>query len=285
MNLSHNTPPHDSKSPQNFASEWSSASRSVSVPNDHASSVPPLSPFFATQDPPPPLAFLSENLSMFSSLANAASTAKVEWRGKEEREKDAYSEKMVESPPSSPSSSQHISGTGRRKRHRTTTEQRSQLELVFQRTPTPNQAVREQLASTLGMSPRRVQIWFQNKRAKARKSRAQSQHSALGISSSEMRPLTPPSVSSYSNLTPLTSQQLSSLVSVLPQNAQKQNQIQNSNGAIPQQNQVTQFPPQLYQFGTLPSLSTVTTFQTFPSLSPRPIVSPPAQYLRPPQGF
>ncbi len=52
----------------------------------------------------------------------------------------------------------------RKKRRRTSPEELDILETTFKSDPMPNQALRQQLAQQLGMTPRRVQIWFQNKR-------------------------------------------------------------------------------------------------------------------------
>jgi hypothetical protein len=52
-----------------------------------------------------------------------------------------------------------------KKRRRTSPEELDILETTFKSDPMPNQALRQQLAQQLGMTPRRVQIWFQNKRS------------------------------------------------------------------------------------------------------------------------
>jgi hypothetical protein len=57
----------------------------------------------------------------------------------------------------------------RPKRRRATSQQLSELEQVFQRTLYPSTAERHELARRLGMTPRRVQIWFQNQRQKIAK--------------------------------------------------------------------------------------------------------------------
>lgn len=59
-----------------------------------------------------------------------------------------------------------VTPTQKRKRQRTSPEQLDLLEQLFQTNTTPNQQMRLQLESDLGMSARRIQIWFQNKRAK-----------------------------------------------------------------------------------------------------------------------
>jgi len=58
----------------------------------------------------------------------------------------------------------------KKKRQRTSPDQLEILERIFQTDKMPNQQTRVQLADQLGMSSRRVQIWFQNKRAKVKRS-------------------------------------------------------------------------------------------------------------------
>ncbi|KAJ1798392.1 Short stature homeobox protein 2 [Coemansia sp. RSA 2399] len=55
---------------------------------------------------------------------------------------------------------------GHRKRARATSEQVTVLESVFIVNRSPASRVREDLAARLGMAPRQVQVWFQNRRAK-----------------------------------------------------------------------------------------------------------------------
>jgi len=56
-----------------------------------------------------------------------------------------------------------------KKRIRTTPEQLRVLEKTYERETNPSQSLREEIARKLGMTPRRVQVWFQNKRAKERR--------------------------------------------------------------------------------------------------------------------
>ncbi|KAI8979064.1 homeobox domain-containing protein, partial [Mycotypha africana] len=51
-------------------------------------------------------------------------------------------------------------------RRRTSRAQFKVLESAFLGNPKPNAAVRRWLAETLVMTPRGVQVWFQNRRAK-----------------------------------------------------------------------------------------------------------------------
>jgi hypothetical protein len=56
-----------------------------------------------------------------------------------------------------------------RKRQRTTPEQLEVLEKVYEHEKLPNSDLRKELAVKLKMTPRRVQVWFQNKRAKEKR--------------------------------------------------------------------------------------------------------------------
>jgi len=71
----------------------------------------------------------------------------------------------------------------KKKRQRTSPEQLAILEQIFQTDKMPSQQTRVQLADQLGMSSRRVQIWFQNKRAKVKR--------GLGRSSDGLQPPSP----------------------------------------------------------------------------------------------
>jgi len=55
-----------------------------------------------------------------------------------------------------------------KKRTRTTKEQLGALEAIFQCSPKPPLAVRRELSTKLEMPMRNVQVWFQNRRAKAK---------------------------------------------------------------------------------------------------------------------
>ncbi|KAI9280620.1 homeobox domain-containing protein, partial [Umbelopsis sp. AD052] len=53
-------------------------------------------------------------------------------------------------------------------RRRTTRAQFKVLEKTFQENPKPSATIRRMLAQRLNMTPRGVQVWFQNRRAKAK---------------------------------------------------------------------------------------------------------------------
>merc|ERR1712137_93900 len=62
-----------------------------------------------------------------------------------------------------------LGGQKKRKRQRTSPEQLLILEEIFKGNRTPDFETRDRLSKQLCMTPRRIQIWFQNKRAKMKK--------------------------------------------------------------------------------------------------------------------
>jgi len=90
-----------------------------------------------------------------------------------------------------PSNDDDSDPLNKKKRQRTSPDQLAILEQIFQTDKMPNQQTRVHLADQLGMSSRRVQIWFQNKRAKVKRSVSKhdtecSSPNSLNVSSSSI---------------------------------------------------------------------------------------------------
>ena len=82
----------------------------------------------------------------------------------------------------------------KRKRQRTSPKQLLILETTFQHNRTPDFQTRTILSKQLGMTPRRIQIWFQNKRAKLKKQKQE------GNTEHNFESNTTPTASSPANL-------------------------------------------------------------------------------------
>ncbi|KAJ1965384.1 hypothetical protein GGI12_000816 [Dipsacomyces acuminosporus] len=121
-------------------------------------------------------------------------------------------------------------------RRRTTKEQLVLLEETFKTSPKPTTEIRKALSGVLGMTPREVQIWFQNRRAKQKNQALRD--SALARASAEQQQQQQPQLTintnlaaSLSNLLPLSSSKLPRSASV--DHPQPSPSITPSVGSIP----------------------------------------------------
>jgi ankyrin repeat protein len=67
------------------------------------------------------------------------------------------------------------------KRERASWQQKLILEKIFDSNQYPDLTVRTQLSDQLDMSPRKIQIWFQNRRTKAKQKNAKEEEVELDI--------------------------------------------------------------------------------------------------------
>ncbi|CAM0138496.1 hypothetical protein VKS41_007111 [Umbelopsis sp. WA50703] len=78
---------------------------------------------------------------------------------------------LLLNPKDEPKADKKPTTTTKAKRKRITPDQFSQLMGLFEHNDTPSYEIRDKLASQIGMSNREIQVWFQNRRAKANRAK------------------------------------------------------------------------------------------------------------------
>ncbi|KAK1575086.1 hypothetical protein Q3G72_002450 [Acer saccharum] len=75
----------------------------------------------------------------------------------------------------------------RKKYHRHTTEQIREMEALFKESPHPDEKQRQQLSKQLGLAPRQVKFWFQNRRTQIKAIQERHENSLLKTEMEKLR--------------------------------------------------------------------------------------------------
>lgn len=183
------SPPDSSPADTTFSAS-DVASTSTSRPSFVPLSFPPLSrlpPSASSEQPYQPFRTRNQSPSLSPPIQHsilASETSAAATRRHEEFEYGANSVKTEESeniPGTSSSHQRHSPQIGKKKRTRTLTtpQQSAVLHALLAQSRFPTTAMREEVGRAIGLSARKVQVWFQNQRQKARKPRSQGRSASV----------------------------------------------------------------------------------------------------------
>ncbi|KAG0165768.1 Mix paired-like homeobox [Apophysomyces sp. BC1034] len=198
--------------------------------------------------------------------------------------------------------SHEVTPTTKAKRKRITPEQFRRLSDLFERTDTPSYELREKVARELKMTNREVQVWFQNRRAKANRTRMQEQQNQLLIRRQETmfiypsypQPSTPttPQSGAFSHYAPHRPHQHSDQLAPSHEAALSDHYIKSSSWEDKPSRLYLHYPPHTQDqqpspcdshasFSSTGSSSSVVSTPTFPScMTPIDILATAAEYVQ-----
>ncbi|KAK9763090.1 hypothetical protein K7432_010562 [Basidiobolus ranarum] len=132
----------------------------------------------------PAIAHVSQPASIFALLnPSVDSSTNYHTRSEDESKDDSKDDSDTKKPdsPLNPNRNSEKSQPGqlKAKRKRITPEQLKELLAMFEQTDTPSFEVRESLSKKLNMTNREIQVWFQNRRAKVNRAKAENAHRFL----------------------------------------------------------------------------------------------------------